>query len=71
MSMIVRDGDIDLELLKARVHPKDAQEALRLVDEAINKLDALAEKRGADEPAHEILRALSMVRWALEDSTGG
>ena len=67
MSMVVRDGDIDLDVLKERVTPQDAQEALRLVDDAINKLDALAEKRGKDEPAHEILRALSMVRWALED----
>lgn len=67
MSMIVREGDVDLEVLKERVTPQDAEEATCAVVEAMCKLDGLRRLRQEGEPAHEIMRALSMVHAALTD----
>lgn len=71
MSMIVRDADVDLDVLRARVSPDCASDALAYVEDAINALSGVEKYREEREGEHELLRALKLARNALADALDG
>lgn len=68
MANIIREGDVDIDALKARVTPQDGEEACCRVLGAMTLLDGLRRLRGENEPPHELMRALSLVYFALTDA---
>jgi hypothetical protein len=66
MSLIVRESQIDFDQLEERVTPAYAQGALAHVRAAEEYLSGL--RRTGDPGTHELLRALILVRNALEDA---
>jgi hypothetical protein len=66
--MIIRDGDVDIEKMRERLTPQKLDDARGAVDDVIVRLLPLTHLRAKGEPAHEVMRALSLVRNAIEDA---
>jgi len=67
MSLTVRENDVDVEAIKARVNPQDAMEAAAYIEDA-EKLLAGLRKPEDGSHVHEVLRALRIAREALEEA---
>ena len=68
MSNIIRDADVDIEVMRSRCGPQNLDDAAEAVERALRALSGLQEHRQDNEPAHEVTRALWLVRDAVNDA---
>lgn len=68
MSLIVRESDVDLDVMRARVTPQHMDDALECVQNALRALQGLETYKGEGEGTHETIRALYVVRDAIKDA---
>lgn len=77
MSLVIRESDVDLDVMRARCTPQELRGALESIWaaqaalSALSALSALAGQRGPTEPTHEVLRALSLAHYAVVDALDG
>ena len=68
MSRTIRESDVDVDAIRARVSPQEAGDALGYVQEALASLRKLETLRAEGEWTHEAIRALHMVRDTLAEA---
>jgi len=65
--MVAREDDVDIEVMRERLTPQRIDDALGHLAE-LEQVLAPLQPRTEDEFLHDVLRALKIVRDALEDA---